>query len=88
MDHKAYSQIIANRIVALCKKRGISVHKLAGMSGISQAGLEHLVNGRTFDPKLKTIHKIANAFNMTPAEFLDFEELSAYSFDEETDDDE
>ncbi|HIR32296.1 MAG TPA: XRE family transcriptional regulator, partial [Candidatus Faecousia faecavium] len=34
---------------------------------------------------VKTLHKIALAFNMTLAEFLDFEELNNYSFDEDTD---
>ncbi len=28
------------------------------------------------------MHKIANAFNMTLAEFLDFEELNEYSFED------
>ena len=83
MDYRAYSQIVANRIISLCKKRGISVHKLASMSGISWSALEHMINGRTFNPKLVTLHKIANAFNMTPAEFLDFEELNEYSFDDQ-----
>ena len=41
------------------------------------------------NPKAKTLHKIANAFNMTLAEFLDFDELNSYSFDETyTDEDE
>ena len=29
-----------------------------------------------------TLHKVANTFGMTLAEFLDFEELNAFSFDE------
>lgn len=33
----------------------------------------------------KTLHKIALAFNMTLAEFLDFEELNEYSFEDDTD---
>ena len=28
------------------------------------------------------MHKIANAFNMTLAEFLDFDELNEYSFED------
>ena len=88
MNDREYSKIVANRIRSLCENQGISVHKLANMSGVSQAGLEHLVNGRTFDPKLRTLHKVANALGMTPAEFLDFEELSKYSFEDEIDEDE
>ncbi len=33
-----------------------------------------------------TLHKIANAFNMTLSEFLDFEELNDYIFPDESDD--
>ena len=39
--------------------------------------------GITKNPGVKTIHKIAIAFNMTLAEFLDFDELNKYSFDED-----
>ncbi len=30
-----------------------------------------------------TLHKLAIAFNMTLSEFLDFDELNDYSFDED-----
>ena len=36
----------------------------------------------TKHPRVKTLHKSALAFNMTLAEFLDFDELNDYSFDE------
>ena len=34
-------------------------------------------------PRVKTLHKLAIAFNMTLAEFLDFDELNDYSFEDE-----
>ena len=82
MNHKVYCQILANRILSLCKNRGITVNKLAELSGIPHSTLVNLTNVRTFSPELKTLHKIANALGMTPAEFLDFEELSEFSFEE------
>lgn len=85
MDYKAYSQIIVNRIRLLCKIRGISIYRLSEMSGISISTLDDLVKSKTCNPRIVTLHKIANAFNMTPAEFLDFKELSEYSFEDETD---
>lgn len=88
MNDGAYSQIVANRILSLCKSRGITVNKLTEMSGVPHSTLVNLVNTRTFDPRLKTLHKIALAFNMTVAEFLDFEELDDYSFDDDPDKDE
>ena len=82
-----YGELFAKRILALCKKRGISVNKLATMSGIHQSTLDNIVRGISKNPRIKTLHKIANTFNMTVAEFLDFRALNDYSFDDAEDDD-
>ena len=82
-----YSELFAKRILTLCKKRGISVNKLANMSGIHQSTLDNIVRGISKNPRIKTLHKIANTFNMTVAEFLDFKDLNDYSFEDEEDDD-
>ena len=81
-----YSQIIVNRILSLCKQRGITIYQLAGMSGVSYSTLDNLINYKTFNPKIKTLHKIATAFSLTLAEFFDFPELNNYSFDDRTED--
>ena len=84
-----YSDIYVNRIRALCKQRGIkSINKLAEMGDIKQSTLDNLMQGRTQNPGVQTIHKLALAFSMTPAEFLDFEELNSYSFETESDSEE
>ena len=84
-----YSDIYVNRIRALCKQRGIkSINKLAEMGDIKQSTLDNLMQGRTQNPGVQTIHKLALAFSMTPAEFLDFEELNMYSFETESDSEE
>lgn len=77
-----YSELYVKRIRQLCKQRGISVNKLSVMSGVKQSTLDNIVRGLTKDPRVKTLHKVANAFNMTLAEFLDFEELNDYSFED------
>ena len=79
-----YGEIYVNRIRSLCQQRGISINKLATMSGVKQSTLDNIVRGLTKDPRATTLHKIANAFNITLAEFLDFEELNDYVFDDET----
>lgn len=56
------------------------------MSGVSQSTLDNLVNGRTFNPRIRTLHRIALAFSMTVAEFLDFDLLNDYSFEDLLDD--
>ncbi len=78
-----YSDIYVKRIKSLCQKRGIAINKLATMSGVKQSTLDNIVRGLTKNPRVKTLHKIAIAFNMTLSEFLDFDELNEYSFDDE-----
>ena len=81
-----YSALYVMRIKSLCKQRGISINKLSTMSGVKQSTLDNIIRGQTHNPKAKTLHKIALAFNMTLAEFLDFPELNAYCFEGDTDD--
>lgn len=78
-----YSDIYIKRIRSLCKQRGIAINKLATMSGVNQSTLDNIVRGITKDPRVKTLHKVAIAFNMTLAEFLDFDELNDYLFEED-----
>lgn len=78
-----YSDLYVQRIKSLCSQREISIYKLSAMSGIKQSTLDNIVRGQTHNPKARTLHKLALAFNMTLAEFLDFPELNEYSFDEE-----
>lgn len=80
-----YSELYVKRIRKLCKERGIAINKLAVMSDVKQSTLDNIVRGLTKNPRVKTLHKLALAFNMTLAEFLDFDELNEYSFDEDTD---
>ena len=77
-----YSEIYAARIRSLCKKRGISINKLAEMAGLRQSSVDNIVNGSTKNPGAANLHKIAIAFGMTLAEFLDFKELNEFSFEE------
>ncbi len=81
-----YEDIYVKRIRELCDKRGIAINKLATMSGVKQSTLDNIVRGITKSPGAKTLHKVANAFNMTLAEFLDFDELNVFSFDDDEDD--
>ena len=80
-----YSEIYVKRIKSLCKQRGIAINKLATMSGVNQSTLDNIVRGITKAPRVKTLHKVAIAFNMTLAEFLDFDELNDYSFEDDND---
>lgn len=82
-----YSQIYVRRISRLCKARGITINRLAIISDVKQSTLDNIMRGLTKNPRVKTLHKIALAFNMTLAEFLDFDELNEHSFDDDSDED-
>ena len=63
-------------------QRAWHCHQPSG-SDVKQSTLDNIVRGLTKNPRVKTLHKIALAFNMTLAEFLDFDELNDYAFDED-----
>ena len=78
-----YSKIISQRIVMLCKKRNITINKLATMSNVRQSTVDGIIRGTTKNPKLKTLHKLAIGLSMTVSELLDFQELNDVTFDDE-----
>lgn len=81
-----YAEIYVKRIRELCRQRKITINKLADISNVKQSTLDNIVRGITKNPRIKTLHKLAIAFNMTLSEFLDFNELNQYSFDDKDED--
>lgn len=78
-----YSDAIIKRLTEICENRHITVNKLATLSGITQSTMQDLMTGKTKNPKLKTLHKIAVGLSMTVSELLNFEELNESIFDDE-----
>lgn len=78
-----YCELYARRISSLCSDRGITINRLATFSGLKQSTINNIISGVSKNPTARTLHMIAIAFNMTLSEFLDFEELNEYAFDEE-----
>ena len=75
--------MLIHRIQELCEERDYSINYLATISGVSHSTLDSIMHGSSQNPKLKTIHRIALAFNMTLSEFLDFEEFNEYAFEDQ-----
>lgn len=71
-----YADAIRKRLTDICKERRITTNQLATLSGITQSTINDLVTGKTKNPKLKTLHKIAVGLDMTVSELLDFPELN------------
>lgn len=78
-----YSELYALRIKQLCKKHGITINRLATLSGLKQSTIDNIIHGASKNPKVRTLHQIATTFNMTLSEFLDFPELNEYPLDDE-----
>lgn len=78
-----YSDVIILRLTQLCEERKITINKLATLSGITQSTVENIMSGKTKNPKLKTLHKLALGLGMTVSELLDFAEMNETMFDDE-----
>ena len=78
-----YSDVIILRLTRLCKEQTITINKLATLSGITQSTVENIMSGKTKNPKLKTLHKLAIGLGMTVSELLDFPEMNETIFDDE-----
>ena len=79
-----YSKLFAKRIRDLCRRQDITINRLATISGLRQSSIDNIIRGVSQNPTIKTLHKIAAAFNLTLCEFMDFPELNEY-FPEEDD---
>ena len=78
-----YSDVIILRLTRLCKEKKITINKLATLSGITQSTVENIMSGKTRNPKLKTLHKLALGLEMTVSELLDFPEMNETIFEDE-----
>ena len=73
-----YYELYAKRIRDLCRIRGITVNRLASLSGLRQSTVDNILRGVSRNPGARTLHMIASAFGMTLSEFLNFPELNEY----------
>lgn len=78
-----YSDVIIKRLKELCAEKNITTNKLATLSGITQSTVDNLMRGKTRNPKLKTLHKLAIGLDMTVSELLDFPEMNETIFEDE-----
>ena len=78
-----YGEVIAQRLQEICEEKGLTINRLATLSGIRQSTLENIVGGHTSNPSLKTLHRIATGLNMTVSQLLDFPMLNEQRIDNE-----
>ena len=71
-------EIVAKRIIQLCKERGITPNGLSYIAGVSQSTIKSILNGESKNPGIVTLKTLCDGFEVTLAEFFgtkDFDEL-------------
>ncbi len=58
-------QNLINRINALCCEKNITVNKLATLSGLTQSTIDSILKGKSVNPRVETIDKIADVFGVS-----------------------
>jgi len=65
-----YWEAVSKRILDLCNQRGITVNRLATLSGLTQSTVDSIVRGKSRNPSLRTMKRICDALGVTLDEFL------------------
>lgn len=65
------SEAVAERFVGLCIERGITVNKLATLSGVTQSTVNDIVNHKAKNIGIVTIKKLCDGLDMSICEFFD-----------------
>jgi len=60
---------LVQAIQALCNERGLTINALARRAGLTQSTIDSIMKGKSKNPKLETLEKIASGFDMTVDEF-------------------
>lgn len=61
---------VANRILELCRERGISINMLGTISGVPQSTINNITSGRNNSATVSTIKKLCDGFEITLGEFF------------------
>ena len=68
-------EIVAKRIVQLCKERLITPNGLSYIAGVSQSTIKSILNGESRNPGVVTLKKLCDGFGITLGEFFDTPEF-------------
>ena len=63
-------EAIAERIIQLCKERGITPNALSNISAVPQATIKSILNGESQNPGAVTLKKLCDGFEITLGEFF------------------
>lgn len=70
------SQAISKRILLLCYEKNITVYELSKKSGVPKTTIKDIISGRSKNPGILSIEKLATGFSISIGEFWNHELFS------------
>jgi len=68
-------QAVANRIIGLCKERGLAINAIANISGVPPMTVYSMLNAKSKNPGIVNIKKLCDGFEITLSEFFSTKEF-------------
>ena len=71
-------EAVAQRIINLCEERNIAINALGNLSGINPSTIYSMLNEKSNNPGIVTIHQVCDGLEISLREFFDspiFDEL-------------
>lgn len=68
---------IQHRILTLCDERGITISKLATLSGLPPSSIKNILYGRSRNPQILTIKMICDGVDISLGEFFSTPEFDS-----------
>lgn len=62
---------VSDRLIEICKKRNITVNRLANLSAVPPSTVKNIVYGLSKNPKIITIKMLCDGLEITLADFFD-----------------
>jgi len=63
-------EAVRERIIELCRERGISFNKLSNISGVTQSTVNNIISGRNNSTTVSTVKKLCDGLDITVDEFF------------------
>ena len=76
MVNMSIKEVIANRIIILCKERTIAPNELANICGINPSTIYSILGNKSKSPEIATIKKICDGLNISLTDFFDSEHFT------------
>ncbi len=61
---------VKERILELCRKRGITINKLGTLSGVTQSTINNITSGRNNSTTIATIKKLCDGLDISIIDFF------------------